>query len=159
MKHKKYLLQTQEKDVTPNFHIYWGHKEWPVNSAMHQILQDSGHFQTDMPILHWLHICECNMDYPWVILYQDISDQTISGHMWIVSTACYFVITTWICFCHHNLNQLQFKQTSSRNRIAGKTDLYQALDPEVEHVVQQYPLAVCDKQARCRKFIIIIHGD
>jgi hypothetical protein len=31
----------------------------------------------------------------------------------------------------HNLNQLQFKQTRGGNRIAGKTDLYQALDPKV----------------------------
>lgn len=45
----------------------------------------------------------------------------------------------------HNLNQLQFKQTRGGNRIAGKTDLYQALDPKVEHVVRQYPWAVCDK--------------
>jgi hypothetical protein len=32
----------------------------------------------------------------------------------------------------HNLNQPQFKQTRNRNRILGKTDLYQAPDPKVD---------------------------
>jgi hypothetical protein len=31
------------------------------------------------------------------------------------------------------------KEMNSENRMEGKTDLYQALDPKVEHVFQQCP--------------------
>lgn len=144
----KHFFKLQKKES--NFHIYWGHKVRPINSAMHQILQDSVHFQTDMPINKFI----CWLRNLWVQYLIILERYCIRISRCPNNFCAYMYSFNRMLFRSsqvHNLNQLQFKQTRGGNRIAGKTDLYQALDPKVEHVVRQYPWAVCDKWARCKK--------